>query len=197
MNKLGQYHDDERGHYSFNFSDSDGKHITMSFRAEQDYDLDIVFNEFRNFLIASGHDVEGEIGELFHHEDENEDDDDSYAQSWGKEADDILLESIDAMKQSQRAKDLVQNPTQSKFSMDHLPNNGWPFGALTTTDISSITSTDWSSLNQYPTMAPLTQENVESWNLKKQGIQALSSADIEALTFKAPGTIGGAKVNFK
>ena len=62
MNKLGQYHEDDRGHYSFNFSDSDGKHITLSFRAEPDYDIDVVFNEFRNFLIASGHDVEGEIG---------------------------------------------------------------------------------------------------------------------------------------
>ena len=65
MNKLGSgYNDDERGHYNFSFSDSDGKHISVSFRAEPDYDLDIVFNEFKNFLIASGHDVEGDIGEL-------------------------------------------------------------------------------------------------------------------------------------
>ena len=64
MNKLGQYNEDERGHYNFSFSDNDGKHVQVSFRAEPDYDLNIVFNEFKNFLIATGHDVDGEIGEL-------------------------------------------------------------------------------------------------------------------------------------
>lgn len=163
MNKLGQYHEDERGHYSFNFTDNDGKHLSISFRADY-YDIDVVFNEFRNFLIASGHDVEGEIGELFH---DNEDYDDE------------------------------PQIHQDKFSMDHLPNNGWPFGALTTTDISAVQSPlDWSKVNQYPTMAPLTQEQVKSWSLNTQGIQAFTSADIEALTFKMPGTIGGAKVTF-
>ena len=38
------------------------------------------------------------------------------------------------------------SPKQDKFSMDHLPNNGWPFGTipsvqpLTTTDIQSLTT---------------------------------------------------------
>lgn len=178
MNKLGQYHEDERGHYSFNFTDNDGKHLTVSFRADY-YDIDVVFNEFRNFLIASGHDVEGEIGELFQ---DNED----YDEVDADELDDIF----DA-----------KNPTQihqDKFSMDHLPNNGWPFGTLTTTDITALQAPqhDWSKVNQYPTMAPLTQEQVKSWSLDTKGIQAFTSADIEALTFKAPGTIGGAKVTF-
>jgi hypothetical protein len=53
MNKLGQYNNDERGNYSFNFHTEDGKHVNLSFRAEPDYDLDIVFSEFKNFLIAS------------------------------------------------------------------------------------------------------------------------------------------------
>jgi len=171
MNKLGQYHEDERGHYSFNFTDNDGKHLSISFRADY-YDIDVVFNEFRNFLIASGHDVEGEIGELFH---DNEDYDDS--------------DEVHAMTQAQAA---------DKFSMDHLPNNGWPFGGLTTTDISALQAPqhDWNKLNQYPTMAPITSQQVQSWSLDTKGIQALTSADIEALTFKAPGTIGGAKVTF-
>lgn len=168
MNKTlgGMYvNNDERGHYSFNFTDDDGKHVSVSFRAEKDYDLDIVFNEFRNFLIASGHDVEGDIGELFH---DNEDHDDE------------------------------PQIHQDKFTMDHLPNNGWPFGALTSVDISALKAPehDWSKVNQYPTMAPLTQEQVKSWSLDTKGIQAFTSADIEALTFKAPGTIGGAKVTF-
>jgi hypothetical protein len=164
MNKLGQYREDERGHYSFNFTDNDGKHLSISFRADY-YDIDVVFNEFRNFLIASGHDIEGEIGELFH---DNEDYDDE------------------------------PQIHQDKFTMDHLPNNGWPFGGLTTTDITALQAPqhDWNKLNQYPTMAPLTSQQVQSWSLDTKGIQALTSADIEALTFKAPGTIGGAKVTF-
>ena len=190
MNKLDAY-DCERSNYSFSFSDNDGKHISVSFRAEPDYDLNIVFNEFKNFLIASGHDVDGEIGELavdgYH-----EEDDDDYAQSWGKEADDILVESIDAMTQHQAA---------DKFSMENFPNNGWPFGGLTTASYDKsmprLTTTDFASLtpNQFPTMAPLTQEQVQSWTLSSMDIQALTSADLSRWTVPSPGTIGGAKVS--
>jgi hypothetical protein len=190
MNKLGSgYNDDERGHYNFSFSDSDGKHISVSFRAEPDYDLDIVFNEFKNFLIASGHDVEGDIGELGV-------DDGSYEDG--------------PMERTQfEPKDrLMQNQTQDKFSMDHLPNNGWPFGgltsasipALTTADIAPLTVTDlstmtthsysdWTKVNQFPTMAPLTSEQVQSWSLPTQ--------DIKSWQVNMPGTLGGAKVQYK
>ena len=169
MNKLGQY-DDGRSNYSFNFSDNDGKHISVSFRAEPDYDLNIVFNEFKNFLIATGHDVDGEIGELAvdgYHE----------GDGWDEDSDE---ESIDAMTQYQAA---------DKFSMENFPNNGWPFGDLTTTNFASLTP------NQFPTMAPLTQEQVQSWTLSSMDIRALTSADIAAWSVPAPGTIGGAKVS--
>ena len=59
---------------------------------------------------------------------------------------------------------------EDKFTMDHLPNNGWPFGqikpiqALTTADIQAIKPIDLSQINQYPTMAPLTTEQVYSWS---------------------------------
>jgi hypothetical protein len=160
----GGYHEDERGHYVFSYSDSDGKHVDVRFRAESDYDLDIVFSEFKNFLIASGHDVEGPIGELGV-------DDASYDDS---------DEQIHAMEQYQSA---------DKFSMDHLPNNGWPFGGLTTSSIPALTteqiaaltvkSIDLSQINQYPTMSPITSEQIKSWK------------------FDAPGTIGGVKVSYK
>ena len=157
-NKLGNYQDDERGQYNFTYTDHEGKHVSVSFRAEKDYDLDIVFNEFRNFLIASGHDIEGEIGELFH---DNEDYDEEVFQSWD--------ESSDEQPQIH----------QDKFSMDHLPKNGWPFGGLTTTDISALkVPHDWNKVNQYPTMAPLTSEQVYSWKTEM------------------PGTLGYPKVNF-
>ena len=171
MNKLGQYNNDERGNYTFGYYTEDGKHVNISFRAEPNYDLNMVFNEFKNFLIASGHDVDGEIGELAvdgYHE----------GDGWDEDSDE---ESIDAMTQYQAA---------DKFSMENFPNNGWPFGDLTTTNFASLTP------NQFPTMAPLTQEQVQSWTLSSMDIRALTSADIAAWSVPAPGTIGGAKVNF-
>jgi hypothetical protein len=186
MNKLDTY-DNERSNYSFSFSDNDGKHISVSFRAEPDYDLNIVFNEFKNFLIASGHDVDGEIGELAVDGYHEEDDDDSYAQSWDADTDEVH-----AMKQHQSA---------DKFSMESFPNNGWPFGDLTTASYDKsmprLTTTDFASLtpNQFPTMAPLTQEQVQSWTLSSMDIQALTSADLSRWTVPSPGTIGGAKVS--
>ena len=219
MNTLGHYND-ERSNYSFNFHTEDGKHVNIQFRADPDYDLDIIFAEIKNFLIASGHDIQGDIGELGIDGEDYEDGDESYPQSWGKEADNILLESIDAMKQSQHAKD--------KFSMDNIPNNNWMFGpnvkgqtwptdaaaqyfsqqgmkqeqnwhntwgsssipALTSADFASLTVTDlqtlstqgysdWANINKHPTMAAITQEQIKSW------------------TTSAPGTLGGAKVEFK
>jgi hypothetical protein len=189
-NTLGHYND-ERSNYSFNFHTEDGKHVNISFRAEPDYDLDIVFNEFKNFLIASGHDVEGEIGELGI-------DDGSYED--------------EPMERTQfEPKDrLMQNQTQDKFSMDHLPNNGWPFGGLTTADIAPLTVTDLTTnqtyaykdkytmpVNQYPTMSPLTSQQVQSWSLSTEGIQSLTVADLSSWKMDAPGTIGGAKVSLK
>jgi hypothetical protein len=176
MNKLGQY-DDGRSNYNFSFSDNDGKHISVSFRAEPDYDLDIIFNEFRNFLIATNHDVEGQIGELGI---DNDDwDDEPLEQSWEDDSDAYREEAVQNFL----------NPTQDKFSMDHLPNNGWPFGGLTTASIPALTteqiaaltvkSSDLSQVNQYPTMSPITQEQIKSWK------------------FDAPGTIGGIKVSYK
>lgn len=189
MNKLGQYNNDERGNYSFGYYTEDGKHVNISFRAEPDYDLDVVFNEFRNFLIASGHDIEGQIGELFH---DNEDYDDE----------------VHAMTQAQAA---------DKFSMDHLPNNGWPFGGLTTASIAALTTADLAPLtvtdlttnktyaykdkytapvNQFPTMSPLTTQQIQSWTLSSDQIQSLTVADLSTWKMNAPGTIGGAKVTF-
>jgi hypothetical protein len=184
MNKLGQYDNDERGNYSFNFHTEDGKHVNLSFRAEPDYDLDIIFQEFQNFLVASGHDVEGPIGELTFEEDNSDDED--YMRSWDADTDEVH-----AMTQAQSA---------DKFSMDHFPNNGWPFGGLTTADVAPLTVTNLETnqtyaykdrLMQNPTIAPLTSEQIQSWSLPTQQ-QINSSWRVDA-----PGTIGGAKVSFK
>jgi hypothetical protein len=81
--------------------------------------------------------------------------------------------------------------------MNHLPNNGWPFGGLTTQalptitsiDLAGIKSIDLSAINQFPTMAPLTSEQIKSWSLPTQ-------QQINSWRFDAPGTLGGAKVKF-
>jgi hypothetical protein len=196
MNKLGQY-DDGRSNYNFSFGDGDGKHISVSFRAEPDYDLDIIFNEFRNFLIASGHDIEGHIGELFHEEDEWEDN--------------LLEEQNRSYREA--AVQNFQNKTQDKFSMDHLPNNGWPFGGLTTASIAALTTADIAPLTvtnldtnqtyaykdrlmQNPTMAPITSQQIQSWSLSSAGIQSLTVADLSTWKMDAPGTAGSARVKF-
>jgi hypothetical protein len=186
MNKLGQHYNDEhdyRSNYSLNFFNTDGKQVNVSFRAEPEYDLDTIFAEIRNFLIATNHDIEGQIGELGI-------DDGSYDDS----------DEVHAMTQAQSA---------DKFSMDHLPNNGWPFGGLTTADIAPLTVTDLTTnetyaykdkytmpVNQYPTMSPLTSQQIQSWSLTTEGIQSLTVADLSSWKMDAPGTIGGAKVTF-
>ena len=207
MNKLGQY-DDGRSNYSFNFSDNDGKHINVSFRAEPDYDLDIIFAEIKNFLIASGHDIQGDIGELGIDGGDYED---------GDEPPEALV-SVFATR-TEDYENYKKEQVADKFSMDHLPNNGWPFGgltaaqyfsqqgmkqeqnwhntwgsssipALTSADFASLTVTDlqtlstqgysdWANINKHPTMAAITQEQIQSWKTS------------------APGTLGGAKVEFK
>ena len=199
MNTLGHYND-ERSNYSFNFHTEDGKHVNVSFRAEPDYDLDIIFAEIKNFLIASGHDIEGQIGELGIDE--------------GSYEDEPLVENWTDRYEYQKA---IQNPTQDKFSMDHLPNNGWPFGGLTTASIAALTTADLAPLtvtdlttnktyaykdkytapvNQFPTMSPLTTQKIQSWTLSSDQIQSLTVADLSSWKMDAPGTLGGAKVTF-
>jgi hypothetical protein len=194
MNTRDAY-DDGRSNYSFNFSDNDGKHINVSFRAEPDWDLNVVFQEFRNFLIASGHDVENDIGEIHAYDESDEDDDEPTVFAWTHE--DGPMERT----QFEPKNRLMQNQTQDKFTMDHFPNNGWPFGGLTTAALPSLTSVDLSALssqsfNQFPTMSPFTTAQVQVWSLPSMEIQALTSADLSKWRVDAPGTIGGAKVTF-
>jgi hypothetical protein len=193
MNKLGSYpyhQNDDLCNYGFSFTDNAGTHINMTFQAEPEWDLHVVFQQFRKFLIASGHDIENDIGELNFDEGSYED------------GDNYSDEKIPAMTQAQSA---------DKFSMDHFPNNGWPFGGLTSasvptltpfdlssmtvTDLSTLTSKSWTEWSA-PTMAPLTSRQVESWSLPTEGIKALTSADIAAWSMPMPGTIGGANVTF-
>jgi len=191
----GGYHEDERGHYVFSYSDNEGKNVDVRFRAEPDYDLDIIFQEFRNFLIATNHNIDGQIGELPHEDDYDDADEPTVFATW--------TEDSDAYREA-----AVQNfQSVDKFTMEHFPNNGWPFGGLTTTNIAALTTADIAPLTvtnletnqtyaykdrlmQNPTMAPLTPEQVQSWSLPTQ-------QQIDSWRTDAPGTIGGAKVSYK
>ena len=214
MNKLGSYpyhQKDDLCDYSFNFTDTENNtHVSMSFRAEPEWDLHVVFQQFRKFLIASGHDIQGEIGEL--NFDEGSYDDADEPATWTED----------------NEKEMAKQYQADKFSMDNIPNNNWMFGpnvkeqtwptdaaaqyfsqqgmkqeqnwhntwgsssipALTSADFASLTVTDlqtlttqgysdWANINKHPTMAAITQEQIKSW------------------TTSAPGTLGGAKVEFK
>ena len=105
---------------------------------------------------------------------------------------------------------MTQAQAADKFSMNHLPNNGWPFGGLTTADIAPLTVTDLTTnetyaykdkytipVNQYPTMSPITTQQIQAWSLSSADIQSLTVADLSKWRVDAPGTIGGAKVEFK
>jgi len=53
--------------------------------------------------------------------------------------------------------------------------------SLTVTDLSTMTThayNDWTGINKYPTMSPLTSEQIQSWSMPM------------------PGTLGSAKVKF-
>jgi hypothetical protein len=49
-------------------------------------------------------------------------------------------------------------------------------------------------VGQFPTMAPLTQEQIQSWSFSSADIKSLTVSDI--LNFEMPGTTGGAKFEF-
>jgi hypothetical protein len=184
---LGGYNDDDLCSYSFSFTDRQGTHVNMSFQAEPEYDLSVVFQQFRKFLIASGHYVENEIGEIYEYDESEEDE-------WV------------GQPEAQ-----VQQPRADNFTMDHLPNNGWPFGGLTTASIAALTTSDIAPLTvtnletnktyaykdmlmQNPTMAPLTQQQVQAWALSSKDIKSFSVNDLNSWRLDIPGTAGGAKV---
>jgi hypothetical protein len=149
---------DEKHNLTFRFDSNDGeRHLEMN--CNELY-LDDIFARFKEFLQGCGYEIHGEIG-VVEYDSEPE-----------------------------------QVKQETKFDFSNIPNNNWPFGntkvepirALTTADFASLTVTDlstlttqsysdWSGINKYPTMAPLTSEQIYSWSTEM------------------PGTIGGAKVS--
>ena len=166
----------DKHNFTFRFDSNDGeRHLEMNVNELYLYDI---FARFKEFLQGCGYEINGEIEEVEYKSER--DYDSGYT--------------------------LTEPPKhEPKFDFSNIPNNNWPFGSLKTEsipalttadlaqiqpiDLSSLTVTnletgevkshsDWSSINKYPTMAPLTSEQIYSWSTEM------------------PGTLGGAKVKF-
>ena len=152
---------DEKHNLTFRFESNDGER-SLEMNCNELFINDILYR-FKEFLQGCGYEINGEI-EVVEYDSEDYED------------------------------DLKESP---KFDFSNIPNNNWPFGELktesipalttadlaplTVTDLSTLTTrsyTDWAGINKYPTMAPLTSEQVYSWSTKM------------------PGTLGSAKVKF-
>ena len=156
---MSYYDDDYNDKHSFTFRfDSNDRERALEMSINELY-LGDIFARFKEFLQGCGYEVHGEIG--------------------------VVEYDSEQVKQ------------ETKFDFSNIPNNNWPFGslktesipALTTADFASLTVTDlstltskswddWSGINKYPTMAPLTSEQIQSWSTEM------------------PGTLGSAKVKF-
>ena len=158
----------DKHNFTFRFDSNDGeRHLEMNVNELYLYDI---FARFKEFLQGCGYEINGEI-EVVEYNSE---------QDYGS---------------GYRLNEPPQH--EPKWNFSNIPNNNWPFGslkseplpALTTVDLSSITVTDlstlttkpwgdWSGINKYPTMAPLTSEQIQSWSTEM------------------PGTLGSAKYNW-
>ena len=145
------YYDDnynEKHNFTFRFDSNDGER-QLEMNCNELY-LGDIFARFKEFLQGCGYEIHGEI-EVVEYNSE-EDYDSGYT--------------------------LKEPPKhEPKWDFSNIPNNNWPFGslkseplpALTTVDISSLSSTDYSKVNQFPTMSPLTTEQVQSWSTEMPG----------------------------
>jgi hypothetical protein len=161
----------ENHNFTFRFDSNDGeRHLEMN--CNELY-LGDIFARFKEFLQGCGYEIHGDIEVVEYNSEQDYDSDDS------------------GYRLTEPPK---HEPTyQAKFDFSNIPNNNWLFGteqvrALTTADFASLTVTDlstqttksysdWTNVNQYPTMAPLTSEQIQSF------------------TVSMPGTLGGAKVS--
>jgi hypothetical protein len=168
----------DKHNFTFRFDSNDGeRHLEMNVNELYLYDI---FARFKEFLQGCGYEIHGEI-EVVEYNSER-DYDSGYT--------------------------LTEPPKhEPKFDFSNIPNNNWPFGdtkaqsipalttadlaqiqsvdlsSLTVTDLSTLTTKSWSEwsgtgINKYPTMAPLTSEQIQSW------------------TTEMPGTLGSAKYNW-
>lgn len=174
------YDDDfnDKHNFTFRFDSNDGeRHLEMN--CNELYLSDILYR-FKEFLNGCGYEFSGILEVVDYNS---------------------TLTEPSKSEQDYGSGYRLNEPPQHepKWDFSNIPNNNWPFGALkseplpalTTVDLSGITVTDLSTLttkpwgdwsgtgvNKYPTMAPLTSEQIQSWSTEM------------------PGTLGSAKYNW-
>ena len=162
---------EDKRHFRFYYDDQQGKSITMNV-STSDGAYGIV-KEFEKFLKACGYIPHGKVIIT---------------------APETVSEKLAPREGviAQAAKE--ERVAKPSFDFSNIPNNNWLFGTqqipslttadlsgLTVTDVSTMTSqswSDWTNVNKYPSMAPLTTEQIQSW------------------TTDMPGTLGYPKVKF-
>jgi hypothetical protein len=163
---------ENKSRFSFYYDDNQGKSVTMDV-STSDGAYKIV-KEFERFMKACGY-----ITDL-------------HLTIRGPAQEKLLAPRENVVAQAAKE----ERVAKSNFDFSNIPNNNWLFGtqpipALTTADLSGITVTDLTTgetrplmdaykvkVNEYPTMAPLTTEQIQSWSTEM------------------PGTLGSAKVKF-
>ena len=173
MQKLVFGQPEQKDSFVFEFSGKDGNMITFQIDSNSRTEI---LQQFQRFLTACGYTF---FGTLKDHVEPKEN-----VNIWGEAAKEKkwVNEGYNV-----KGYELDRKPLhEPKWDFSNIPNNNWPFGSLkseplptlTTVDLSALTSTDYSKINQFPTMAPLTTEQVYAWKTEM------------------PGTLGGAKVKF-
>jgi hypothetical protein len=137
---------EDKRHFRFYYDDNQGKSITMNV-STSDGAYKIV-KEFERFMKACGY-----ISDL-------------HLTIRGPSQDKNLAPRENVIAQAAKEERLAK----PSFDFSNIPNNNWVFGTqpiptLTTADISamSVSPDPWTK-NQFPTMAPLTTEQVYAWS---------------------------------
>lgn len=173
---------EDKRHFRFYYDDQQGKSVTMNVSTSDG--ANGIVKEFEKFMKACGYIADGHL---------------TIQRPILTEAGQKKLAPREGVIAQAAKEERVAKPS---FDFNNIPNNSWLFSSqqipsITTADLaafkpidlSSITVTDlttgetkqmseFSSINQFPTMAPITSEQIQSWN------------------FNMPGTLGGAKVKF-
>ena len=174
-----------------NDNDFDNTHVDYSFDAESIHD---VFDHMKYFLRACGYEAAGDIGlfpDVTGEYDESEYQNGRYDESEYQK--DYTFDNIpnnswpfgetkpaSAPTISEHEKgwyEWVREEAQAKgfpafTSADLAQIKPLDLSSLTVTDLSTMTThayNDWTGINKYPTMAPLTTEQITSWKMDAPG----------------------------
>ena len=134
---MNEGYKENRNTFSFYFNDNEGKRVDFEVTTS-DGALGVV-KEFEKFMKACGYIADGHL---------------------------TIQRPVSTELGQKKIAPVAQADLKSKFDFSAIPNNNWLFGtqqikALTTADIAALTVTTNPTVNQYPTMAPLTPENVQ------------------------------------